>query len=136
MHMFAVYDYRSSKNLSLTIHRAPHIFLNTQWLQITVSSSRMEPSDCALMPACRVWLSFHLLLSTYPLLGTYLLTTYTYKCMHLLTGIYGMCSIPILYLCALCELHKQVLVLLPKVFTEALINEQNFIQARLKVSAY
>ena len=99
MHIFVVYDYRSSK-ISPVRFVEPHIiFLNTQWLQITVSLSRMEPSDCALMPACRVWLSLHLLLSTYPLLGTYLLTTYTYKCMHLLTRIYSMCSIPILSVC-------------------------------------
>ena len=36
---------------------------------------------------CRVWLSLHLLFSAYPLLGTYLLTTYTYKRIHLLTRV-------------------------------------------------
>ena len=30
------------------------------------------------MPACRVWLSLHPLFNTHPLLGTYLLTTYTH----------------------------------------------------------
>ena len=40
------------------------------------------------MPACRAWLQLHLLFSTYPLQGTYLLTTYTCKHMRLLTRVY------------------------------------------------
>ena len=45
------------------------------------------------MPACRVRLSLHLLISAYPLLGAYLLNTYTYKCMHFLTRVYSiLCS--------------------------------------------
>ena len=40
---------------------------------------------CALMPA---WLSLHLLFGTYPVLGSYLPTTYTYKRVHLLTRVY------------------------------------------------
>ena len=38
------------------------------------------------MPACR---ALHPLFSAYPLLGAYLLTTYTYKLMRLLTRVYG-----------------------------------------------
>ena len=90
-------------NFSRSMCRALYISLNTQWLRITVSSRRMEPSDfmsnlarwmrlmiyCTLMPAYRAWLSLHPLSSTYPLLGTYLLTTYTYKRMCLLTRVYG-----------------------------------------------
>ena len=38
---------------------------------------------------CRAWLSLHPLFSAYSLLGAYLLTTYTYKRIRLLTRIYG-----------------------------------------------
>ena len=38
---------------------------------------------------CRAWLSLHPLFSAYPLLGAYLLTTYTYKRICLLTRVYG-----------------------------------------------
>ena len=44
----------------------------------------------ALMPVCRAWLSLHPLFSAFPLLGAYLLATYTYKCMRLLTRLYNM----------------------------------------------
>ena len=78
------------------MHRALHISLIIQWLWVTVSLRRMESFDfmsilarwthlkiyCTLMPACRAWLSLH------PI-GTYLLTTYTYKRMHLLNRVYG-----------------------------------------------
>ena len=39
---------------------------------------------------CRAWLSMDPLFSAYPLLGAYLLTTYTCKRMRLLTRVYGM----------------------------------------------
>ena len=42
---------------------------------------------------CRAWLSLHPLFSAYPLLGTYLLTTYTYKRIRLLTRVYGTSAI-------------------------------------------
>ena len=75
-----------------------------QWLRVTVSLMRMEPSDftsilarwmrvniyCTLTPTFRAWLSLHPLLSAYPLLGAYSLTTCTYKRMCLLTRVYGM----------------------------------------------
>ena len=38
----------------------------------------------------RAWLSLHPLFSAYPLLGAYLLTTYTCKRIRLLTGVYDM----------------------------------------------
>ena len=41
------------------------------------------------MPACRGWLSWHPLFNAYLLLGAYLLTTYTYERMCLLTRVYG-----------------------------------------------
>ena len=44
---------------------------------------------CTLMPACRAWLSLHPIFSAYPILGAHLLTTYTYKRMHLLNRVYG-----------------------------------------------
>ena len=40
------------------------------------------------MSTCRAWLRLHLLFRTHPLQGTYLLTTYTYKHMRLLTRVY------------------------------------------------
>ena len=88
----------------------PCIFLNIQWLRIMVSLRRIECSGfmsiltrwthltikCIIalhqyysrQAAYRVWLSLHPIFSTYPLLGAYLLTIYTYKCMHLLTRVY------------------------------------------------
>ena len=47
---------------------------------------------CVLMPACRAWLSLHPLVTAYTLSGAYLLTTYTYKHMRILTRVYGICS--------------------------------------------
>ena len=41
------------------------------------------------LPQCRAWLSLHPLFSACLLLGAYLLTTYTYKRMRLLTRVYG-----------------------------------------------
>ena len=91
-----------------TMHRAPHISLNTECrLWVTVSSRRNEFSDFTSILArwtrlriycthacrtctCRAWLSLHPLFSTCPLLGTYLLTTYTYKHIRFITRVYGM----------------------------------------------
>ena len=42
---------------------------------------------------CRAWLLLHPLFSAYSLLGAYLLTTYTYKRIRLLTRVYGICAI-------------------------------------------
>ena len=65
----------------------------------------MEPSDftsilarwtpCTLMATFRVWLSLYSLFSAYPLLGSYPLTTYTYKHMRLLTWVYGISKLAV-----------------------------------------
>ena len=67
--------------------------------QPTVVDKMAPPTACVYQPTvvekmtlviiCTVWLWLHLLFSAYPLSGTYLLTTYTYKLMRLLTGAYG-----------------------------------------------
>ena len=61
-----------------------------------------------LMPTCRVWLSLHRLFSAHHLLGTYLLTTYTYMRMRLLTRVYGMEALTSNYYiyCNYCRLLK------------------------------
>ena len=60
------------------------------WLWISLESRQVLYHSTAYdsRARCRAWLLLHLLLSAYPLLGAYLLTTYACKHMHLLTRIY------------------------------------------------
>ena len=99
--------YNPAKNFHREMREAPHL-LESRMLQITVFLRRMEYSDfmsilarsmhlndllhhitVIKLPGCRAWLSLHPLFSGYPLLGAYLLTTCTYKHMHLLTRVYN-----------------------------------------------
>ena len=59
-------------------------YVNTR--QINVSTIYCISAAHTVMPACKAWLSLHHLFSMYSLLGTYLLTTYTYKHMRRLLG--------------------------------------------------
>ena len=56
--------------------------------QVNMSKDLLHTHACHAC-TCRAWLSLHPLFSAYRLLGTYLFTTYTYKCIHSLTRVYS-----------------------------------------------